>query len=136
MASAPSTLSRWAPGAKSAISPRCAAALAASPFWQHPGDGLEQAPLPVGRVRALPGGFDEARRGRGPRLALGLAAGEGLQVGGERGVGHRGRGDPVPQHRRGLGDQRRRRGVQRAAPGHAERVMHRRPDERVRGRPR
>ena len=30
MASAPSTLSRWAPGAKSAISPRCAAALAAS----------------------------------------------------------------------------------------------------------
>ena len=33
MASAPSTLSRWAPGAKSAISPRCAAALAASPFW-------------------------------------------------------------------------------------------------------
>ena len=32
MASAPSTLSRWAPGAKPAISPRCSAALAASPF--------------------------------------------------------------------------------------------------------
>ena len=99
---------------------------------EHPGDGLEHAPLPVGRVRALPGGFDEARRGRGPRLALRLAARERLQVGGERGVGNRRRGDPVPQHRRGLGDQRRRRGVQRAAPGHAERVVHRRPDERVR----
>ena len=70
---------------------------------EHPGDGLEHAPLPVGRVRALPGGFDEARGGRGPRLAVRLAAREGLQVGRERGVGDRRRGDPVPQHRRGLG---------------------------------
>ena len=82
------------------------------------------APLPVGRVRALPGGFDEARRGRGPRLALRLAARERLQVGRERGVGNRRRGDPVPQHRRGLGDQTspRRRAARCAGPRRASRA--------------
>ncbi len=101
---------------------------------QHPGDGLQQPALPVGGCRALPRGLDQARRRRGPRLTLGLASREGLEVDGEVLLGqHRG-GDAVSQCRCGVTDQRRRGGVQCAAARDAEGVVHGRPHEGMRER--
>ena len=59
---------------------------------------------------------------------------EDLQVGREAFVGRDRRGDAVPQRRPPVGDQPGRRGVQRAAPGDPEGVVHGRAHEGMRER--
>ena len=92
---------------------------------EHPGDGLEHAPLPVGRGAGSAGPASTrlaVAAGHAWRSASRRA--NGLQVGRERGVGDRRRRDPVPQHRRGLGRPTppRRRAARCAGPRRASRA--------------
>ncbi len=134
MDSAPSTLSRSGPGAKAAISVRCCAALAASPFCSIQVTASRSRRCRSAGVGLCRAASTSARRRRGPRLPAGFVLREGLQIGRELLVGQDRRGDAVPQGGRRVPDERGRGRVQGAAARHAERIMHGRPHEGVRER--